>query len=192
MTGPPPDLTVLLHEAAEGRPGAAAEILPLVYSELRALAESRMRQEAPGQTLQATALVHEAFLRIADDRESWEGRRHFFAAAAVAMRRILVERARARAGPQRGGDRKRVDLDTAAELHPDGSAGQPDWPALDEALGELERVDPALVQVVHLRYFAGLSIDQAALALDRSPRSVDRDWKCARAWLLDRLSPEGS
>jgi RNA polymerase sigma factor (TIGR02999 family) len=187
MASTPPDLTVLLNRAADGQPGAAAEILPLVYQELRALAESRLRGEPTGVTLQATALVHEAFLRIADDRQSWEGRRHFFSAAAIAMRRILVERARARAGPKRGGGRRRVNLDSAAELSLGPTPTEPDWAQLDGALIELEGFDPSLVEVVHLRYFAGLSIDQTALSLGRSPRSVDRDWKCARAWLLDRL-----
>jgi RNA polymerase sigma factor (TIGR02999 family) len=192
MASTPSDLTVLLNRAADGQPGAAAEILPLVYQELRALAESKLRAEPAGVTLQATALVHEAFLRIADDRPSWEGRRHFFSAAAIAMRRILVERARARAGPKRGGGRQRVNLDSAVELSNSQSRTEHDWGQLDLALTELERFDPALVQVVHLRYFAGLSIDQTALALNTSPRSVDRDWMCARAWLLDWLKANQS
>ncbi len=192
MSGPSSDLTVLLNRAAAGDQAAAADLLPLVYNHLHALAQSRMREEAPGNTLQATALVHEAFLRIAGDRESWGGRRHFFAAAAVAMRRILVERARQRKGPKRGGGLGRVPLDAGAEIQTSPSEPETDWDALDRALIQLEREDPDLIQIVHLRYFAGLSIDETAKALDRSPRSVDRDWKCARAWLLDHLTREGA
>jgi RNA polymerase sigma factor (TIGR02999 family) len=180
-----------MDRAAAGSPSAAEALLPLVYNQLRALAQKQLAAEAPGQTLQATALVHEAYLRLGADPEArWDNRRHYFAAAAIAMRRILVERARQRRGPKRGGDRARIPLDDAAQISADPSMPEPDWDALDRALTDLQREDPDLVQVVHLRYFAGLSIDQAAAALGVSPRSVDRDWKCARAWLLDRINAQ--
>ena len=178
----------VLDAAARGDPKAAAQLLPLVYRHLHDLAQARMREEGVGNTLQATALVHEAYLRIAGDRESWDGRRHFFSAAALAMRRILVERARQRLGPRRGGGRQRVALTAAPEIKIDPVELEPDWGALDEALNHLEQEDPGLVHVVHLRYFAGLTVEETARALDRSPRSIDRDWKCARAWLLERLA----
>ncbi len=181
-------IPTVLDAAARGDPKAAAELLPLVYRHLHNLAQARMREEGAGQTLQATALVHEAYLRIAGDRESWDGRRHFFAAAALAMRRILVERARQRKGPKRGGGFGRVSLDGAAELQTESGEPGADWEALDGALNELEAEDPDLVRIVHLRYFAGLSINETALAMERSPRSINRDWMCARAWLLERLA----
>jgi RNA polymerase sigma factor (TIGR02999 family) len=190
VSGAAHEVTRVLERAAAGDAAAAAELLPLVYAELHALARARMRGESPGNTLQATALVHEAYLRIAGDRESWAGRAQFFAAAALAMRRILVERARQRKGPRRGGDRARVPLDTAVLMGPEGEQ-EPDWEALDAALVELEREDAELVRVVHLRYFAGLSVEETARAMERSVRSVSRDWNCARAWLLDRLGGGG-
>jgi RNA polymerase sigma factor (TIGR02999 family) len=180
----------VLDAAARGDPKASEDLLPLVYGQLHALAQARMRQEAAGNTLQATALVHEAYLRIAGDRTSWGDRRHFFAAAALAMRRILVERARQRKGPKRGGGIGRVTMDSAAEFQTRPGTPEADWESLDRALNELEVQDPDLVRIVHLRYFAGLSIDETALAMERSARSIDRDWKCARAWLLERLSRE--
>lgn len=183
-------MTILLSRAAQGDQAAAAELIPLVYDELHALARARMLREPPGNTLQATALVHEAFLRIAGDRESWAGRKQFFGAAAIAMRRILVERARQRGGPQRGGGLARIPFDDGAAIQTNPLEPEVDWDALDRALTQLEREDPDLVQIVHLRYFAGLSIDETALALERSARSIDRDWRCARAWLLDRLASE--
>jgi RNA polymerase sigma factor (TIGR02999 family) len=185
------NLTVLMDRAAAGSDSAAEQLLPLVYDQLRALAQNQLAKEPPGQTLQATALVHEAYLRLgADPQAHWDGRRHYFAAAAIAMRRILVERARRKRGPKQGGDLRRVSMEGAPEIGgPEGSQ-EPDWEALDRAMDELQREDPDLVQVVHMRYFAGLSVDETALALSRSARSVDRDWKCARAWLLERLEVE--
>jgi RNA polymerase sigma factor (TIGR02999 family) len=183
------NLTVLMGRAAAGSRSAAEQLLPLVYNQLRALAQKQLAREGAGHTLQATALVHEAYLRLgADPNAHWDGRRHYFAAAAIAMRRILVERARQRRGPRHGGGRARMPLDDAAQIQADPSIPEPDWDALDRALTELQEKDPDLVQIVHLRYFAGLSIDQTAAALGVSPRSVDRDWKCARAWLLERVS----
>lgn len=188
-----PNLTLLMDRAAAGSPSAAEALLPLVYNQLRAVAQKQLAAEPAGQTLQATALVHEAYLRLgADPNAQWDNRRHYFAAAAIAMRRILVERARQRRGPKRGGNLQRVPLDETAAIQTDSSAPEPDWDALDRALTDLQQQDPDLVQVVHLRYFAGLSIDQTAAALGVSPRSVDRDWKVARAWLLDRINPQTS
>jgi RNA polymerase sigma factor (TIGR02999 family) len=183
-------IPTLLDAAARGDPKAAADLLPLVYRHLHGLAQARMREEGVGNTLQATALVHEAYLRIVGDRESWSGRRHFFSAAALAMRRILVERARQRLGPRRGGGRLRAPLESLPEIQIDAGVPDQDWDALDRALIELEREDPDLVQVVHLRYFAGLTVEETARAVDRSPRSIDRDWKCARAWLLEHLASQ--
>ncbi len=181
--------------AAQPSRETAAELLPLVYDHLRELARKRLAHESPGQTLQPTALVHEAYMRIAGTGAPWDNRRHFFAAAAIAMRRILVERARAKGGPMRGGGRERVGLSTAEGEMADGPSGEIDWIALDEAMAALEREDAQLAEVVHLRYFAGLSVDETAAATGRSARSIDRDWKCARLWLLRRIrdpeAPDG-
>jgi RNA polymerase sigma factor (TIGR02999 family) len=179
------DVTRILDALADGDPHAAHELLPLVYAELRRLAGAQMAREAPGQTLDATALVHEAYLRLvptADAQADFAGRGHFFAAAAEAMRRILVDRARARATHKRGGGLRRVELDDvpAADRHPD-------LLALDEALADLERHDASSARLVKLRYFAGLSHREAAAALGVTPRAADRLWALARAWLLHRL-----
>lgn len=164
----------------------AEELLPLVYDELLALAKRRMANEPPGQTLQATALVHEAWLRLAGpDPERWANRSHFFAAAATAMRRILVERARAKLGPRRGGDRARVELCESAVIGEEDAG--PDHVALDEALERLERLEPRKGRVVLLRYFAGLTIEQTAEALGIAPATVKADWSFARAWLHREL-----
>jgi RNA polymerase sigma factor (TIGR02999 family) len=184
------DVTRLLDAAAAGDPTAAAELLPLVYDELRKLAVVRMAEEKPGQTLQATALVHEAYLRLVDvDRaQTWNGRGHFFAAAAEAMRRILVERARGKARAKRGGDWRRVnfeDLDVSASVTPDQLV------ALDDALTRLAALDRLAGELVKLRYFAGLSLDQAAAALDVSTATAYRHWAYARAWLHGELSQDG-
>jgi RNA polymerase sigma factor (TIGR02999 family) len=192
LDGASRDLPTVLAAAAAGNAAAAEELLPLVYRELHALAQARMRQESPGNTLQATALVHEAYLRIVGDRESWAGKAHFFAAAALAMRRILVDRGRQRRGQKRGGDWVRMKAEEVERLEANPTLDDPGWEALDRALTELEQEDAGLVQVVHLRYFAGLSVEETAKALDRSARSVSRDWNCARAWLLERLSTEKS
>jgi RNA polymerase sigma factor (TIGR02999 family) len=181
MLGGMAAVTQLLDAAAAGDPKAAADLLPLVYDELRTLAAARLAAERSGQTLQPTALVHEAYLRLVggEDRR-WDSRGHFFAAAAEAMRRILVERARSKARLKRGGDRRRVDLDLV-ELAADGPGD--DLLALDEALGKLERKDPRKAALVKLRFFAGLTNEHAAAALGISPSTADNDWAYARAWL---------
>lgn len=185
------DVTLLLDAAAAGDPKAAAELLPLVYDELRKLAAARLAHENPGQTLQATALVHEAYLRLVGSRpQGWDARAHFFAAAAEAMRRILIDRARRRQARKHGGDLRRVELDDgAAATEPDDQAAA-DLLALDEALRQFEREDPAKARLVKLRYFAGLSIREAAAALGVSPATAKRHWTYARAWLYGRLHGE--
>jgi RNA polymerase sigma factor (TIGR02999 family) len=181
-------VTRLLDRARGGDGRATAELLPLVYQELRALAARKMRQERCDQTLQATALVHEAYIRLVGqaDAPAWDGRWHFFAAAAEAMRRILVDRARSRRRLKRGGGAQRRSLETI-ELAAD--APSPDLLALDEALRELEQQHPDKAQLVKLRYFAGLTMDEAARALGVSPRTAERAWSYARAWLYARLHP---
>ncbi|MBX9580102.1 MAG: RNA polymerase subunit sigma [Gemmataceae bacterium] len=177
------DLTLLLDAAAGGDRRAAADLLPLVYAELRRLAAARMAAEAPGHTLDPTALVHEAYLRLVGD-QAFDGRGHFFAAAAEAMRRILVDHARDRGRLKRGGGRVRLDLlDRAAALPED-----PDLVlSLDDLLGRLEAEDPAAARVAHLHLFGGRSVGEAGDALGVSRAAAYRDWKYARAWLRDAL-----
>jgi RNA polymerase sigma factor (TIGR02999 family) len=184
------DVTRLLDAAAAGDRKAAGELLPLVYDELRKLAAVRMANEAPGQTLQPTALVHEAYLRLvgAADANRWDNRGHFFAAAAEAMRRILVEAARRKHGAERGGNFVRHDLDLDQPAAPGPS---PRLLALDEALDRLAAIEPRATEVVKLRYFAGLTVAEAAAALGISPRTADGDWAYARAWLVAALHDEG-
>jgi RNA polymerase sigma factor (TIGR02999 family) len=187
------DAGIQAPEAADRREGRAAEHwLPLVYDELRRLACARLAQEASEQTLQATALVHEAYLRLvgSDPGKPWDGRGHFFAAAAEAMRRILVENARRKRRVRHGGGRDRVPLDPDRVASVDGGA-TPDLLALDEALGRLAAEEPTAAAVVNLRYFAGLTTEQAAAALGISVRTADRHWAYARAWLFQRLNPIG-
>jgi RNA polymerase sigma factor (TIGR02999 family) len=176
------DVTHLLSAIAEGDPHAASQLLPLVYDELRRLAAQRLAHEQAGQTLQPTALVHEAYLRLvgADAQAHWDGRGHFFAAAAEAMRRILVENARRKRSLKRGGNRSRQDLeeDLAAVPEP-----REDLLALDEALNKLAAKDPLKAQLVQLRYFGGLTGEEAALALGISSTTAERYWTYARAWL---------
>jgi RNA polymerase sigma factor (TIGR02999 family) len=174
------DVTRLLDAAARGDRRAAADLLPLVYDELRRLAAAKLAREKPGNTLQPTALVHEAYLRLVGDQK-FDGRGHFFAAAAEAIRRILVESARRKAAAKRGGQFARGDLDPdlLAAPTPDG-----DLLALDEALERLVAADPVKAELVKLRYFAGLTADQAAAALGISPSAADRHWAYARAWLF--------
>ena len=180
------DVTQILAAVEAGDPKAAAELLPLVYDELRKLAAQRLASEKPGQTLQATALVHEAYVRLVggDPGQPWNSRGHFFAAAAEAMRRILVDQAREKLALKRGGDRKRVPLE---EVDPPAGTPPEDLLALDEALEQLTRLDPTAGQLVELRYFAGLTIPQAAEALGVSPRRADFLWAYARALLLRAL-----
>ena len=169
-----------------GDPNAANELLPLLYDELHKLAAQRMAREAPGQTLQPTALVHEAYLRLidVDKAQHWNSKGHFFAAAAEAMRRILVENARRKASLKRGGAMVREDL---AEAELEAPAVADDLVALDEALTLLNETDPLAAQLVQLRYFAGLTSEEAAETLGISARTADRTWAYARAWLLKRI-----
>jgi RNA polymerase sigma factor (TIGR02999 family) len=176
------DVTRILSQIESGDPAAAEQLLPLVYGELRNLAARKLAQEKPGQTLQATALVHEAYLRLvaADHAEPWNSHGHFFAAAAEAMRRILVENARRKKQVGRGGKHHRVtfDIDQAAADPP-----SPDLLALDESLRRLEQHDATAASVVKLRYFAGLSMAEAAQSIGISQRTAERNWTYARTWL---------
>jgi RNA polymerase sigma factor (TIGR02999 family) len=176
------DVTQILSQIESGNPSAAEQLLPLVYEELRKLAAAKLAQEKPGQTLQATSLVHEAYVRLVDveKAQQWNSRGHFFGAAAEAMRRILVENARRRAREKHGGDRIREEL-AASEIAAPEVAG--DLLALDEALEGLAQHDPQSAELVKLRYFAGLTIPQAAEILGVSPRKADFIWSFARAWL---------
>jgi RNA polymerase sigma factor (TIGR02999 family) len=186
------DVTRILAAIEQGEPGAAAQLLPLVYDELRQLAAARLAREAPGQTLQPTALVHEAYLRLVggDQTRGWDGRGHFFAAAAVAMRRILVEEARRKRRHRHGGGRARRDLDPDRLASPE-SADPDDLLALDEALARLAAREPEAAAVVSLRFFAGLTVRQAAEALGIAPRTADFHWAYARAFLLAELRGPG-
>jgi len=207
------DVTQILSQIDAGDPRAAEQLLPLVYDELRKLAAARLAHEKPGQTLQATALVHEAYLRLLSRPDGEKVRRrdgepdqnqhppvppslprsvpafhsrgHFFAAAAEAMRRILVEQARRKGRVRHGGGRLHVDLESQAEV---GQEADNDLVALDEALGRLEQIEPAAAEVVKLRYFAGLTIEEAARVLGISVRTANRHWAYARAWLYQQLS----
>jgi RNA polymerase sigma factor (TIGR02999 family) len=181
------DVTKVLVAIGAGDSHAAARLLPLVYDELRRLAAHKLAQEKPGQTLQATALVHEAYLRLVGtgDEQSWNGRGHFFAAAAEAMRRILVENARRKQRLKHGGDRTRLlDVDPNRLAAPESSE---DLLALDEALSRLADADPQAAELVQLRYFGGLTLKQAAEVLGVSPRTADSWWAYARSWLLAEL-----
>ena len=179
-------ITQILAAIGEGDQQAPEQLLPLVYEELRRIARAKMAGERPGHTLQPTALVHEAFLRLFGTEEpSWENRAHFFGAAAEAMRRILIDRARKKARLMRGGDRQRVDLDTAiGRAEPQAL----EVLAVDEALTRLESIDPRMAQVVKLRYFAGLTLEEVAKAEGVSLSTVNRLWTAARAWLQVELS----
>jgi RNA polymerase sigma factor (TIGR02999 family) len=180
------DVTGLLNALAQGDPSAADQLLPLVYDELRRLAAQKLAHEKPGQTLQATALVHDAYLRLVDRQQAqhWDSRGHFFAAAAEAMRRILVENARRKRRLKRGGDRQRVDLGEV-EVGPD--LPRDDILAVDEALDRLAAEDRPKAELVKLRFFAGLSLEEAAECLGISRATAARHWAYARAWLYDYL-----
>lgn len=182
------EVTRLLKAISDGDAKSSDELLPLVYEELRKLAAAHMVRERPGQTLQPTALVHEAYLRLLGNRESdWSNRGHFFGAAAQAMRRILVEQARKRGRIKRGGDLQRVTLEDV----PDGTdTEQVDFLVLDEALRRMEVEDERMARVVMLRFFAGLSIEDTAEAMGISPMTVKREWACAKAWLHDELNEQ--
>jgi RNA polymerase sigma factor (TIGR02999 family) len=180
------EVTRVLSAIEGGDPHAAEQLLPLVYDQLRELAAQKLAQEKPGQTLQATALVHEAYVRLVDVKKAqhWDSRGHFFAAAAEAMRRILIDNARRKHRSKRGGDHVRLDLDAVEVAAPEASD---DLLALDEALNLLAEHDAQAAELVKLRYFAGLTIKQAAKVLGVSPRSADLLWVYARAWLLKKI-----
>jgi RNA polymerase sigma factor (TIGR02999 family) len=181
-------VTRILSAIQQGDPHAAGQLLPLVYDELRKLAGQKLSQEKPGQTLQATALVHEAYLRLVegDQAAHWNGRGHFFAACAEAMRRILVDQARRKLSLRRGGDLQRQPIEGREIEAPEPSL---DVLAVHEALERFQSIDATAAQVVKLRYFAGLTIPQAAEALGISPSTADRSWAYARAWLHTALKP---
>ena len=181
------EVTRILSAVEQGDPHAAEQLLPLVYQALRKLATQKLAQEQPGQTLQATALVHEAYLRLVgkESAHNWNSRGHFFAAAAEAMRRILVENARRKKAVCHGGDRQKQDLDRAAPAAPEHAD---DLLALDEALAKLAIQDPRKAELVKLRYFTGLTIAQTAAALGISEATAHRWWNYARAWLREELA----
>jgi RNA polymerase sigma factor (TIGR02999 family) len=180
------DVTLILSQIEQGDPQAAEKLLPLVYDELRKLATFKLSQEKPGQTLQATALVHEAYVRLVDGEraQGWNSRGHFFGAAAEAMRRILVDAARRKKAQKQGGELQRVAAELDAVTAPKASD---DVLAIDEALAALSQENAAVAKLVELRYFAGLSIDESAAALDISPRTARRYWTYAKAWLHNQL-----
>jgi RNA polymerase sigma factor (TIGR02999 family) len=180
------NVTQILHAIEAGDPQAAGDLLPIIYDELRRLAAQRLAEERPGQTLQATALVHDAYIRLVDvdKTQRWNSRGHFFAAAAEAMRRILVEQARRKQGVRRGGGRNRLDLNGL-----DLCANEPrdEILALNEALERLGKEEAIVAQVVKLRYFGGLTIEETAAALDISVRTANRHWAYAKAWLYQQI-----
>lgn len=183
------EVTRILDQIHGGDLQAAEQLLPLVYNELRRVAADKLAQERPGQTLQATGLVHEAYLRVVgtDNEQRWDNRRHFFAAAAEAMRRILIDQARHKRSLKGGGALKRLSLDEAASLPaPEGQAAE-DLLALDEALQQLEAEDPVKAQLVKLRYYTGTSLEETARLLDISEATAKRYWVYARSWLFDKL-----
>ena len=181
------DVTQILLQIEHGDPNAADQLLPLVYDELRKLAAAKMAYEKPGQTLQATALVHEAYLRLvaAENQQRWNSRAHFFGAAAEAMRRILVENARRKAGPEAGGRLQRVEISC---VKPETERTEVDLLALDEALARLAAKDPRKAELVKLRFFAGLTNEQAAELLGITSRTAYADWGYAKAWLRLEMS----
>ncbi len=184
------EVTRILWSIEEGKPQGTEQLFPLVYGELRKLAAQKLAQEKPGQTLQATELVHEAYLRLVDTEKTqhWNSRGHFFAAAAEAMRRILVENARRKHSLRRGGGRERIELEQLEFAAP----GVPDdLLALDEALTQFAAADPQAAELVKLRYFAGFTIKQAAEALGVSPPTADLIWAYSKAWLLQKIQGDG-
>jgi RNA polymerase sigma factor (TIGR02999 family) len=183
------EVTRILSAIEQGDPHAAEQLLPLVYEELRKLAAQKLTQEKPGQTLQATALVHEAYLRLVDAEAArhWDSRGHFFAAAAEAMRRILIDQARRKHSQKRGDGACRVNLDAAASIAGPEELAATELLAVDEALQQLASEDPLKAQLVKLRYFAGLSLPDAAEALGISPATAKRWWVYARSWLYGKL-----
>ena len=186
MTSTPDEITRLLIAWNQGDQRARNELTPLIYDELRRLARGLLRRERPGHTLQPTALVHEAFLRLIDQSQvNWQNRAHFFGAAARLMRQILINHAEARRAAKRGGETERISLEDVDQF---AAASEIDLIALDEALRRLERLDPQQGRIVEMRYFSGLTIDEIAEAIGVSPATVKRDWSMARAWLRRELS----
>jgi len=183
------DVTVLLNASAKGNASAQAELYETIYSQLRQLAHQQMRQERAGHTLQPTALVNEAFLRLAGGDRNWDNRKHFFLSAAQAMRRVLIDHARARRAEKRGSGDVHVSL-----LDHDAPVPGVDVDLLDleQAVAELETIAPRLARIVELRYFAGFNIEEAADALEASTATVKREWAYARAWLIDRMNAENT
>lgn len=188
MTQPSNQVTRLLAQIGDGRRDAWDELAPLVYQELHRLAEIELVGERSGHTLQPTALVNEAYLRLVDQRKAgWNNRAHFFGAAATAMRRILIDHARARRADKRGGERSRQDLDEALVMFEERSTDLLD---LDAALSRLASFDPEQEKIVEMRFFGGLTVEETAAALATSPSSVERGWRAARAWLLREINRE--
>jgi RNA polymerase sigma factor (TIGR02999 family) len=183
------DVTRILSAIEQGNGQAAEQLLPLVYDELRKLAAAKLAHEKPGQTLQATALVHEVYVRLVDVKQTqrWDSRGHFFAAAAEAMRRILIDRARRKQRPKHGGDRKRIDFDSA---FPATSAAPDALLAMDDALAKLAEEAPEKAEIVHLRHYAGLTLAEAAELKGISLATAKRHWAYARAWLYNELMQE--
>jgi RNA polymerase sigma factor (TIGR02999 family) len=189
------EVTRILFAAEQGDPQAAEQLLPLVYDELRKLASQKLAEEKPGQTLQATALVHEAYLRLVESEHrssspSWDNRGHFFAAAAEAMRRILIDQARRKSSKKRGGAGQRLTLDAAASLATPDATAADELLALDECLQKLEAEEPIKARLVKLRYFAGLSLEDSARTLGIAPATAKRYWVYARSWLYGKLHGE--
>lgn len=188
MNFPDNEVTRLLEAWSDGKQEAFAELMPLVYAELRKLAQRFMNSQPSGHTLQTTALINEAYLKLADQREkSWQNRAHFFAVAAQSMRHILVDHARTRQREKRGGKTRIISLDEVAEISDERSA---EIIALDEALQALEKLDERKSRVVELRYFAGLNEEETAEVLKVSPQTVQRDWRFAKGWLFRELSDQ--
>jgi RNA polymerase sigma factor (TIGR02999 family) len=182
-------ITQLLAGWAHGNPAALDELTPIVYNELHRIAHRYMRRERPGHTLQTSALINEAYIRLIDQREArWQNRAHFFAIAAKLMRRILVDRARARGYAKRGANPLQVSLDEGMAV---SGKKEPDLVALDDALKDLEAMDPRKSRIVEMRFFGGLSLEETAEALAISIPTVEREWRAARAWLHRAMTPEG-
>ena len=183
------DVTQILSQIEDGDPIAAEQLLPLVYDELRKLAAAKLANEKPGQTLQATALVHDAYIRLVDVEKAqhWNSRGHFFGAAAEAMRRILVENARRKSGPEAGGGRQRLDI---SHVDPEADKPQLDLLSLNDALDRLAMKDSRKAELVKLRFFAGLTNEQAAQSLGITARTAYADWRYAKAWLRAEMAPE--
>jgi RNA polymerase sigma factor (TIGR02999 family) len=190
MTASPPQITQLLKDWSNGDEAARDQLMPLVYEELRRMAHRYMRKERPGHTLQTSALVHEAFVRLVDQKEvHWQNRAHFFGIAAQMMRRILVDHARGRHYDKRGADASHVSLEEGATVSAERAA---EVVALDDALTSFATVDPRKSRVVELRFFGGLSIEETAAVLAVSPGTVMRDWTLAKAWLRREMNPDST